>query len=428
MGAAAIQRESRKQVAPPEGGSAAPTGLRIFQGGAPGSDASFPNTAAVATPLTHRAAGMEIPIPLNRATKYGIGGKAKSRFLTSNAGMVQGILSAGLDAGWIAPGHVEQMLSCGAGDADQADLCVEMVNSALDHVALAIERLSTGLMAKLGVADIEFDFPGWEHQLAPLLDEDISEEMEPLDIPSGSARLYAERGSLSVLAFSVDHLPEAYRHQAIQLIIWCARISHHGLSPHMLIDDFSRWQCLGEIAELDNLDEIIAQIDTLTPEQLEARLIAECSELIPEGEERDFNAVHEFMRGAHAAAPILALDANRVSEAAARDFAESLTDGNAPQWLQLAASALAELTDWQAYNVSPDFFGDLCYEFLAPVGFGLPGEEQVFEATHFMSMYAEESKGFTLPFAEDSLGVVANMALGEMLLRYLIPHINPDFA
>lgn len=375
------------------------------------------STTAVSLPITHIAAGMQLPISKALKKRFGVGEIPVDSKLLQSVETIFEFLQIGLDQNWIDPTDVSKMINDFAcASSDQSRACFSLINKCIT----AIDRQKCAYSAPVNDALKNYDFQpgnsgGWEISFGV----GAGEFNDPF-CTSPTPKLVASECGLCVLVRDLNQLEESLKLDIAQLIYFCSQLSHHATTIEMFLDDGSRWMLLGDIADLDQDAE-----DELLSLALDESAFYEClqkhmGEDFMENLFCSLEDVAEFYLS-YREAKALHKNLKTLSKKNVANYLRRLSKREStPEWLITAANLLYKHTRWE-FNMDEvlDVDGHVPFSYSRPFGFNFPSEQRIFEFLHEASMNGEESSSLSLGLNENTASILANLELGETLLLFV---------
>lgn len=402
--------------------------------GAQSQHAGVARPAPVICPVTHIAAGMQVPVS-NKTLKsrYGIGERPVDGALLEYADLIEQVLSAGLDNNWTTPAAVENMLSSfHFGSPEQGKESFSLANQVLNTIYGEVLTINEPIYKKLAT----YNYPAqgikvgnvtkanggdWENYFVAgtYRPEVVSEyNVSPTGLIAGESGLCVMFSEMVP-----DKLNEPLDDLTIniaQFVQFCCTLSDHASTLDMVQDDIIKWMAIGEYADLDTKDE--------------AKLI-EAS-----GSYDTFHAAMESIMGedyihelfidpdtlanyykSHKQASLIQKKLKPFNQKNVSSFLKKIKKSAAtPEWLITATELLLNQCDWSInMNKAIQSTGHMPFAFTKPYGFGFSIDEHIFNSLHENFMNEEEDVvSICIPFGADTARVLANLDLGETLLLF----------
>lgn len=379
------------------------------------------HSPTVVLPITHIAAGMHIPIPAPVQRRFGVGEYAIDTELVNDVGTFRQLFLSGLETGYLTEDEVNTAISSHlAGTPEQSLACYEAMNLYMERLATKVSERNKPFIDSLSAkydfsienyTDFEFHFTIGKNDR----DDHSSDETSP--------HLVAAEYGLHALMFDVNVLSESYRQHFYQLVSFCSSLGHHATSIDIILDDTASWLTMGHIIEsVDDFDmatreRLINAIDN------DGQLRAIIEEHFGEGYEDDLcchpKSIAMYFQGVKVAEEI-----SKNMMPATRDNIISFqklinVDTEAPAWMRSAIDILVNAYQWDVDKSLVFSEGHIPVDFLLPIGFGLPFENDAFQSLHESSVNDEESCAFAIHLNSDTHRYLANMDICEKLLLFI---------
>lgn len=390
-------------------------GTRAGKQGASPRQAAHSRPAAVATPITHLAAGMRLPISKSVQKRYGVGEHSVDTSFLESAGTLYEFFVYALETGLASADEIDRAIVTGEnGSPEQSSAFFALLNACLERIGERVSTRTSSLVNQLS-----------SHGFSP--DESGGFEIE-FCIGAGDAgdyfnvsqtpRLRANEWGLTVLVHDLSRFDPTTKRLIIQFIHFCGCLSHHATTIDMIRDDFLQWMSVGEIDLTDSLKQkvVAAMHDT---DQLDQALKSELGEdyldnsfVSPEG---IADYVLSLQMADEMAESLLPLSQENVSAF----LLELKNSASTPRWLIEATSLMLSNVEWDLDMDAVVFSeGHVPFSYMMPVGLNLPGEQMMFEMLHETSMNGEEQSSLSVELNTETVRILANLDIGEKLLLF----------
>tara|TARA_R110002072_G_scaffold298269_2_gene471974 strand:+ start:22415 stop:23704 length:1290 start_codon:yes stop_codon:yes gene_type:complete len=372
-------------------------------------------TTHVNKPITHLSAGWDVPISRKVKSVYGVCETPLDLDFMKSAKPLKSLIEFGLNLSVFSEDNVFQALDAGCtGSFEQSSAFFSLADSVLNHLGQSLEMSSKIWLTQLENYNFKHSNEDWCSSFTFIGDD--FEFVDCSDIKEGV--LTSQKVGIDLLDFDLELYPQEIRQDIFQFIMFASRLSGHGTTIDMLLDDMVQWTAIGEAAELsletknEILSDVISGIDT-------DHAVSKHVDLEDIWCEAD--TLVEFLKGEKIALRRLGESVN-LTENNVQNFLDNLKNkqNTSPIWLIDATAILLKFADLDLdHNEVTSYHGDLDYGFLAPIGFNLPYEQDILENTHQMSMQGEEPSILMLKLNKHLMTYLKNIDLGESLLLFL---------
>lgn len=407
--------------------------------------AVVPRPAPVIRPVTHSAAGMQVPVT-NKTLKsrFGIGERPLHGALLEYSEVIQTVLCAGLDHNWVNPEAIDAMLTAHeVASPEQGKESFALANQVLKTIYDEVLQFNAPVYKKLAT----FNFPtegqvvgnyvkanggGWEIGFVAGIYEE--EHVEAYNITSNG--LIA--GESGVCVMFTDLLENTSDNHFDELTItiaqffqFCCALSNHASTVDMILDDMIKWQSIGELADIEEKDAKKLMAASGNYDSFHAAMKTVFGEDYEEDLYISLDIVADYYKS-YEQASALNKCLKPLSEKNVKSYLKKIKKSKqTPAWLITATEILLAQCDWSIdMNKAIQSTGHIPYPFTKPCGFGFSIEHHIFESLHENFMNDEEDiVSLCIPFSADTARVLANLDLGETLILFANEMLyNPSIA
>lgn len=391
----------------------------------------------VRLPVTHLVAGATIPVPKALKARYGIGERAMDGSLLYSVGVLESVLSAGLDNDWLKCSAVEHLLSdYTLASTEQGNASFKLANDVLTTIGKQAIELNTPAYKQLSVHNFPSSGECVGKSIKPTAGEwefvffaDSYEHENVSEYETYSHGLIANESGLCVMQSDISTIEdEELKLNIVQFIQFCCELSRHASSIDMITDEGMKWMAIGEMADIDSKDEK-RLMDIAEDEE---KLLVELRKMMGDDFEENlflpYTSLADFYVS-YKKAISLSKKVKPLSKKNVSGFLKKLKKSvSSPKWLITGVETLLSKCDWEIdWRDYIKFTGHIEFEFTKPYGLGFPIEEHLFSWLHETLMQGEEDMvSMCVPYCKDSARIIANLDLGETLLLYVNEMLYPD--
>jgi hypothetical protein len=316
--------------------------------------------APVIRPVTHSAAGMQVPVT-NKTLKsrFGIGERPLHGALLEYSEVIQTVLCAGLDHNWVNPDAIDSMLTAhDLASPDQGKESFALANQVLKTIYDEVLQCNAPVYKTLSA----FNFPterkvvgnyvranggGWEINFVAGIYEE--EHVEAYKITS-KGLIAGESGVCVMFLDSFeksndDHFNELTINIA-QFVQFCCALSNHASTVDMILDDMIKWQSIGELGDIDEKDSKKLMAASGNYDSFHAAMKTVFGEDYEEDLYMSLDIVADFYKSYQQAAALNKL-LKSFSEKNVKSYLKKIKKSKqTPEWLITATELLLSQCDW----------------------------------------------------------------------------------
>lgn len=378
----------------------------------------------IAKPLTHVAAGMQIPDYAHLNEAYGMGEFYTNAEFLSEVAFYAEFFKVGVENEWIDKNAVELMLADNRiGSPKQKMECDELLNKCIksvqDEVMIRLSRMPSAINLNKLMSDIS----GWGYSYSPVLADFEYEEY--FDEQITGATLSDDIYGVSVMKLNINALDDTIRGEVIELVSYCGQISGHAMPTDFLNDERIMWTFLGELCELDGINNL----ETLTKwsdpvvfkDAVRGFFGSDDIENYVDEPDNLLETISVVRAFAEHGKYIKSFNKDNVVEQAKRLREVK----SCPSWLLVALDALVDLADWTIIDsVSFSYRGESTTDTLRPVTFCDYDEDRILESIHNVAMQGEIGSSILISYDADTARVLSMQLLGELIIAFIHSQIE----
>lgn len=379
--------------------------------------------SSLTLPATHQMAGCLVTVNNRLRNKFNGGhDKPLNRRLVGAAKGVSHFFGWSMDEGFVTAENIISALSYFPGEYLQVKAINELVKIVESGIEDVLRSFRSSIASQLYVTSPMNAGNNWEYSFQIDFGE-VDEYRFVEDDFNGEARLLVNNTGLCNLFIDRHLVAEEFQIPLLQLISFCCRFCRHATSLDILQDPMLLYMATN--AEFYNIQPCAVQT-ALAAYDNNGSFDSFKKDAGIEFEEDwvDEDRAIEVVRG-FTEALILSSNFIPFSRRNVNRVCRSILSSGAPDWMKSASKVLLS-ADRSMYleSESMTFYGDFCRDYLSPVGFGLPCENDMYEMIHQMSMDGEEETGLSIKLDNTTLKELRRIEFGEVLLLFIESNLH----
>lgn len=377
----------------------------------------------IAKPLTHVAAGMQIPDYAHLNEAYGMGEFYTNTEFLSEAGFYAEFFKVGIENDWLDKNAVESMLGNNRiGSPEQKLECAELLNKCIKSVQGEVLIRLSRMPSAINLNKLMSDISGWGYSYSPVLADFEYEEYFGEQITG--ATISDEIYGVSVMPLNISSLDDTIQGEVVELVSYCCQISRHAMPTDIINDERTMWTFLGELSELEGINDLETLRKWSDPAVLNDVVLGFFGNDIgddvhnPEDLLETLSVVRAF---AEHGKFVKSFSKTNVSGQAKRLRGIK----SCPTWLLVALDTLLDLADWTIMDSdSFSYRGESVTETLRPVTFCDEYENSILENIHDVAMQGEIGSSILISYDADTPRVLSMQLLGELIIAFINSQIE----